>query len=167
MNIYFTRSPMESRELLRRALTAEGALPCGAPLPPLRKSEHGKPYLAGGPAFNLTHTAGLVAVAIGECEVGLDAEKRAARRISSLSARLTEGERREDFFSLWTAKEAYIKYRGGSLAGMLSSLVYEGGALYENGAPAEAAFARFELGGYTLCLCTRAPVEAALKELLP
>ena len=162
MKIYFTRSPIESRELLRRALAREGRT---GELPPVLHTAHGKPYFEGGPAFNLTHTGGLTAVAVGEEEMGLDAELRRPRAVSGLVRRLTEEERREDLFALWTAKEAYIKYRGGSLAGMLSSLVYAGGTLYENGVPVEAAFARFELEGCTLCLCTRRPSDAELIEL--
>ncbi len=165
MRIYVTRTPIAGRELLRRALCAEGLLSPDAPLPPLMATQRGKPYFLNEPAFNLTHTAGLTAVAIGEGEIGLDAERRAARRLEHLRARLTEAERKEDFYDLWTAKEAYIKFRGGTLAEMLGRLVYTGGTLFEGGMPVNAAFLRLEYADCTLCLCTASPAAAELAEL--
>ena len=46
----------------------------GAPLPELRVTDLGKPYLEGGPAISVSHDKGLVAVAMTEdfAEVGID-----------------------------------------------------------------------------------------------
>jgi 4'-phosphopantetheinyl transferase len=95
---------------------------------------YGKPALASDalrPAicFNLSHSHGLAAVAIGqEREVGIDVEliraefaseaiaKRyfSAREIDELS-RLPAELRTEGFFLCWTRKEAYIKAKGDGL----------------------------------------------------
>ena len=87
---------------------------------------YGKPYLPDHPhiQFNLSHTDGLVAVAIArDHEIGVDVEKRVVSRdIDQLSARVfTDAERAEvassadpagHFTQLWTAKEAVMKATG-------------------------------------------------------
>jgi 4'-phosphopantetheinyl transferase len=95
---------------------------------------YGKPALAAAAprpeiCFNLSHSHGLAAVAIGqEREVGIDVEliraefaseaiaKRyfSAREIDELS-RLPAELRTEGFFLCWTRKEAYIKAKGDGL----------------------------------------------------
>jgi 4'-phosphopantetheinyl transferase len=97
---------------------------------------HGRPAIArahGLPAlrFNLTHTPGLLAIAVAHGrEVGLDAEDTwrpgetvgiahrffAPAELSALLALEAEHDRHERFFALWTLKEAYIKARGLGLA---------------------------------------------------
>lgn len=137
-----------------------------APLP-LATGEHGKPYFdaPNAPKFNFTHTAGLTALALGDCEAGIDAQLRDPRPRPALLRRLSPEERAENFFRLWTAKEAYIKYRGGTIASMLSRLRYAGGTLYENGVPVHAVLRFWEVENCTLCLCTQSPVEAELVAL--
>lgn len=92
----------------------------------LAYSDRGKPYLPGGPSFSISHSRGFAAVAISDRPVGLDLE-----RVRSFSELLPErvfsrielewfrqrGERREDFFTLWTLKECYYKYLGTGLPG--------------------------------------------------
>jgi 4'-phosphopantetheinyl transferase len=94
-----------------------------------RTNEHGRPILCEAPAdidFNISHTAGLVAVAIAPGpEVGLDVEHVGRRSVTPNFARrffspseadaldaLPEEARRDRFFDYWTLKEAYIKARG-------------------------------------------------------
>jgi 4'-phosphopantetheinyl transferase len=92
---------------------------------------HGKPDLvrhAGVPPlrFNISHTRGLVAVALTiENDVGLDVEILDAGRVSMDLAlrffaapevdylrRLPAERQQTEFYSLWTLKEAYIKAIG-------------------------------------------------------
>ncbi len=65
----------------------------------------GKPVLAGGPSFSLSHSAGRVACAIASSgEVGLDVEEpRAGRTVAALRD--------------WTAREATLKASGVGLRG--------------------------------------------------
>ena len=155
MNVYYsTALPRES--FLKEAFAREGvALP-----DPLPRTKNGKPYLPRSAVqFSLTHTDGLLAVAFGEA-VGLDAEKRKPRKADALFLRLTEEERAEDLYVLWTAKESYVKYRGGTLAEFLPRLVFRRGALLLDGAPVRESLLHFEVEGCTLCLCTPNPVQA-------
>ena len=97
-----------------------------------RSGSHGKLELVGDSAvhFNLSHTEGLAAIAVTRVgAVGIDVERMrdeadilvlAERFFSKKEAawvRAQAGrERVAAFFSCWTAKEAYVKARGGGLS---------------------------------------------------
>ncbi len=98
----------------------------------------GKPYLLNPPRdlrFSLSHTRGMVAVAIAEAvEIGVDVEPSDRRAESMKLAerffapdevallRALEGEaRRETFFAIWTLKEAVVKATGQGLSRALDS----------------------------------------------
>lgn len=128
------------RALLRTALsrTVDGALaPHAWRFAP---NPWGRPELAGALPegardlrFNLSHTRGLVAVALARApvaELGVDVETVHRRtrtdalaeryfapaELEALRALPSTSARRERFFALWTLKEAYIKARGRGLA---------------------------------------------------
>ncbi len=158
MFIYYTARG-ESGEFLQQVLVRHGAASR------ILRTPNGKPYLEQGECeFSLTHTEGLIAVAVGGQRVGLDAECRKPRKIEALRSRLTAAEREEDFFELWTAKEAYVKYVGGTLAEYLPVLEYKKGALFYREAPIDVQLRHFELNGCTLCLCTEREEQV---ELIP
>ena len=88
---------------------------------PITVSPDGKPE-ADGVHFNVSHTAGLVAVAVGTVPVGIDVEAAdAGRDIAGLVNRFFATEEREQFARLpeplrmtaflrgWTCKEALLK----------------------------------------------------------
>jgi len=97
-----------------------------------RLSAHGKPELAESKAlhFNLSHTEGLAAIAAsGVGAVGIDVERirdeadvlgLAERFFSKKEAAWVRSQvgqgRVASFFTCWTAKEAYVKARGGGLS---------------------------------------------------
>jgi len=97
-----------------------------------RSTSHGKPELAGDSAvhFNLSHTEGLAAIAVTRIgAVGIDVERvRDQADILELADRFfskkeaewirsrTAPEHSASFFACWTAKEAYVKARGGGLS---------------------------------------------------
>ncbi len=101
-------------------------------------TELGKPYLIDPPRdlrFSMTHTRGMVAVAVTEgVEIGVDVEP-ANRRAESMKLadrffapkeaamlRALEGDaRREAFFAIWTLKEAVVKATGEGLSRGLDS----------------------------------------------
>lgn len=90
----------------------------------IRYNEYKKPYLASGEAyFNLSHSEDLVALAIADCEVGLDIEKvrkcheatvkkvfneKQKRMLSEYSGK----ERDACFTRLWTECESVLKLNG-------------------------------------------------------
>ena len=94
--------------------------------PELMIGPHGKPYLENGPHFSISHSRGMVAVAIGERNMGLDIEvirrfhQLVPQRIMSRKEYewfCRRGELKGDFFALWTLKESYYKYLGTGLRG--------------------------------------------------
>ncbi|PPD43448.1 MAG: 4'-phosphopantetheinyl transferase [Methylocystis sp.] len=99
---------------------------------------HGKPFLIDAPRdmrFSLSHTRGMVAVAICEgVDIGVDVEPSDRRAESMKLAerffapeevtllRTVEGEARRDmFFAIWTLKEAVVKATGQGLSRALDS----------------------------------------------
>lgn len=121
---------------------------------------HGKPVVARpqmppGPAldFSLTHTTGLVAVAIGRgVRVGVDAEASdrpvdpdeiAADVLSpieraGLAAAAGPGERHRRFLVLWTLKEAYAKGLGLGVRLPFAEVAFAPGPAAPDGSLAEA-----------------------------
>lgn len=104
----------------------------------------GRPHVettAGlGLHFNLSHTDGLVAVAVAaDPLIGVDVEsmRRAkdleglarsvfsGHELAAFSAGPDEAERRDLFFALWTLKEAYIKARGLGFSLDLDSFAFD------------------------------------------
>lgn len=157
ITVYYTRKKTDSLSYLLRLLREK----YGIPAQTLCFGEHGKPYLKGHPVrFNLSHSGDLLAVAVSDQEVGLDVQKRTEKGYPFLRARLKAEEQTEDFFRLWTAKEAYVKLRGNTLAHTLSSIEYKNGRLYEKGVPLSVSLSFYELGDCAVAVCTddEAPV---------
>ncbi len=134
----------------------------------IRSTESGKPYAEGARFdFSPTHTAGLVALAIGDCgPIGLDAEAPRGRDISRLARAadrwFTPAENRrvqtaiqnrpqkaeEVFLRVWTAKEALVKRTGAGLAGMRRA---------DTRHHAGCTLQSFDYANYILTLATSAP----------
>ncbi len=104
--------------LLRRLFSPDGTPPA------LTHGAHGKPYLLPKkgeepPFFSLSHTGGRVFCAVGERELGLDAETISPCRARVAERCFTPEERAwlsadpdARFARLWAAKEAYLKFTG-------------------------------------------------------
>lgn len=123
------------RAVLRHLLG--GRLHIPPPKVPLVVDERGKPHLAEGTLprwyFNLSHSGGLVLVALAESgPVGVDVETvrpldhwraLAVRSFSPAEVRelesVTAAERTPAFFATWTRREAFLKATGAGLAGTL------------------------------------------------
>ena len=131
-----------AHDLLRRCLSLYGTR---APADwQFETGPHGKPSLtaasngAAGLSFNLTHTRGLVACAIGrDRDVGIDAERTsrpvqskgiASRYFSPAEAAALEGcadsDRPEWFAELWTLKEAALKATGAGMSQPLDAWIF-------------------------------------------
>ncbi|CAH2603602.1 4'-phosphopantetheinyl transferase [Rhodovastum atsumiense] len=124
---------------------ARAALAGAAGVPPsafaFLADRHGKPsaWIGGRPvavSFNLSHTTGLVGIALAPVAglaLGFDLEPRARRAPLEVARRfftateaewleaLPEAEQGEGFFRLWTLKEAFVKATGKGLTQDLSS----------------------------------------------
>lgn len=141
------------------------------------RSKSGRPSLAppfdaSGLNFNLAHTSGMVAMAVGRvAHIGVDVEavdKRVplpvARRyfsgheVTALHA-LPPEEQPLRFLRLWTLKEACLKALGEGLAGGLDSMTFTfdeaGGVAFERAADPQAhhwQFREFTPPGFRLAL---------------
>lgn len=103
-------------------------------LPEIAYLEHGKPYFIHYPeiAFNITHTDKTMAIIIADIgPVGIDIETIKIRKnFQGLEERVLNVEEQawlkqqtnylESFFTLWSAKEAYLKATGTGLSGLSS-----------------------------------------------
>ncbi len=113
-----------AQSLLRRAL---GRFVGKAPTEiRFRRGPRGKPFLEGGPSFNLSHSGERAIVAVTRSgRLGVDVEEtRAVRWMLRIAERrfapderrrlldAPEGKRTETFLRLWTAKEALAKALG-------------------------------------------------------
>lgn len=93
-----------------------------------KNGKKGKPYIEGKPHihFNISHTDGLLVIAVSECSVGVDAEKirevdiRVKKRFTKAEAEYI-GYDTVRFFEIWTKKEAFLKQKGVGLKGGLQS----------------------------------------------
>lgn len=122
------RQLLATRVGLRRVLG--GYVGCHPAELPLRIAEGGKPFLAHGPFFNLTHSGSLALLAVADRAVGIDVEVlRAVPRAIAIARRvldpaaakalagMPESERHRAFLALWTAMEARQKCLGEGVFG--------------------------------------------------
>ncbi|MCQ2354886.1 MAG: 4'-phosphopantetheinyl transferase superfamily protein [Clostridia bacterium] len=101
--------------------------------PEFFSEKNGKPYLYGGPYFNLSHSGNISICAVSPFEIGCDIERitdadvNLAKRFfhpdeygAVLSSEAGE-ERNSLFFRLWTMKESFLKATGLGLTVPLDS----------------------------------------------
>lgn len=96
----------------------------------LQRDANGKPFVAGGPHFNLSHSGELALIAIcPDAPVGVDLEApRRLRNPDGLARRmctpreLAHVQSGGDLLRLWVRKEAVAKAHGGGLTVALSGL---------------------------------------------
>lgn len=87
------------------------------------KSENGKPYIAGSKYhFNLSHSGEIVMLAVSDKPIGIDVERIEQRDYEKFCKRFFSLEEQKrvnsllSFYVLWTKKESFVKYLGGSVA---------------------------------------------------
>ncbi len=68
--------------------------------------------------FNVSHSKDLIAIAFSDSEIGLDIEKIRNKNMSKLNYKYfgNKVSTREEFFTLWTMAESFVKYKAGSIA---------------------------------------------------
>jgi 4'-phosphopantetheinyl transferase len=132
---------------------------------------HGKPFVAGGPRFNLSHSADRAVLAVSSgAEVGIDIEAvRPVERLEALAERIMSPEEHAGFraaadqpaffFDVWTRKESVVKARGDGIISDLRALSYEG-----------CTVARLAVGpGYAgaLAVVGAGPMEVVVRDWQP
>ncbi len=79
----------------------------------LSYTQAGKPYFVASPIrFNLSHTPSLAVLAIGESEVGVDAEPTSRKISDAVRQRYLQNCDRAIALTAWTVREAYGKMTG-------------------------------------------------------
>ena len=120
----------ESHRLLEKALAAHtgdeerAKTLTGA----LKKGEHGKPYIEGFSCFSISHTGSIWAVLIADCECGLDIQLGRKCNYRAIAERWFapedaaaelfgqhEADAADEFFRIWTRREALTKALGGTV----------------------------------------------------
>lgn len=125
---------LKAYELLLRLLypdTPLEQLPSAA-LPVFEYNEYGRPFIAGGPCFSISHCREAVAVTVSDTPVGVDVES--VRRFDEALVRRTMNEEEQRcifaaeeparaFIRLWTQKEAVLKLRGTGIVDNLADVL--------------------------------------------
>lgn len=128
---------------------------------PLRCGEHGKP-LCDGVNFSVSHSGELVAIAVGDCAVGLDVEQIPPEDRLKIADRFYHPAERayvrgaDDppvaFCEIWTRKEAVLKMTGEGIATDLT-------AFDTTAEPLSGQLFTTRIGDYCLSLCAEMPLK--------
>lgn len=95
-------------------------------------NEYGKPFLAGGPYFSISHCRHAIAVAIDSQPIGIDVESVRPLRQELVAKTMSSSEQaliaasehpNRTFTALWTQKEALLKMRGTGIISDLHSVL--------------------------------------------
>lgn len=86
----------------------------------LKEHPNGKPYLEGGPYFNISHSGEYVVLAVHHTrDVGVDIQEINKDKLNTIKYVLNESEKdiedAESFFRVWSNKESLIKCLSSSL----------------------------------------------------
>ena len=103
------------------------------------KTDNGKPYIEGNPLhFSISHSGDRGLIAISDKPIGVDIEIFKDKLRKSVIERFSAREQAEiaderDFLIHWTAREAYIKLYGLTIAKMWKRVEFFGGNIYVDG----------------------------------
>lgn len=84
----------------------------------ISRTEYGKPIISSDIHIGVTHTNGLLFIAVWDKNFGIDAEhsKREVKNKDAIIRKYyTEHEKNENFIDVWVKKEAYLKFLGTGL----------------------------------------------------
>lgn len=131
--------------------------------PRILRDDHGKPYLPDFPVhFNLSHCSGLVVCAVGNCPLGVDAEKIRPLRervmgrcLSPEEIAAVESSPDPDarFFQHWTLKESYVKAIGVGISYPMKNVTFSWQKGRIIGSPADWQFCQFQVQSHWLISC--------------
>ena len=104
----------------------------GTPLPPIRRTELGKPYFADGDLhFSISHTENHAFCCVSNRKIGIDAEEIGRRVDLRLADRFlspyekalfdTAADKQDCLLRLWVLKESYAKRTGRGVGNYLKS----------------------------------------------
>lgn len=115
------------------------------------KTANGKPYIEGDPLFfSISDSGGLGAIAISTIPVGVDIEALRGKERKSIIRTFSLREQGEicceaDFLKHWTAREAYVKLYGLTLAGTWRHMEFFEENLYIDGEKQPIKYSGYKL----------------------
>ena len=114
IKVFYSYNMVESDTFIKKTLN----IFCGKELE-IKFTKSGKPYVDYPIYFSLTHTDSLIACAVSDSEIGIDAEKiRPFRNKDSISKKFLGIDKKLDdtsFIKKWTEFESKVKYFGESI----------------------------------------------------
>ena len=155
IDIFYTFCEAESEEFIKFVLRKYYNILN----PTICKTINGKPYIKGVKIhFNLSHSKGLTALAVGKKQVGFDCENLAGKARPAVLNKFSEREKAEihstsDFYVHWTARESYIKFLGETLAACWRKVEYVDGKIYFRGEDAHINILRFVTENTAFSVC--------------
>lgn len=124
------------------------------------RTENGKPYIEGNAVFfSLSHSGTHAVIALNEKPVGVDLEIFKNKTHPLLISKFSEKEQCEitderTFLEHWTAKEAFIKMKGGTIAEYLKRLEYADGKIFVDGKEQNCNICAYILDYGIFSVCT-------------
>lgn len=168
IRVYYMKTARDGSAAARRLLGYALARDHGISDAVVAKEPTGKPYLTGHPhlCISITHTDEIVAVAIGDSPVGIDAEavgdirSRVAERLFTNVEREYVGDDPLRFFEIWTRKESFAKLTGDGITKGLSRVDTLTG---DN--TGGAVFVPLDIPGAAACVCSFEGDAAEVREV--
>lgn len=123
----------------------------------LEKTEYGKLSLKNSPVrFNITHSGDIVAVGISEKELGLDVEFIKPRNNAKLAQKIfgTTPKNDEEFYTLWTKAESFVKYSATALLPELKKIEIIGDEIIYDGVKQPVQTKTVKVGNYIFSIAS-------------
>lgn len=123
------------------------------------RTENGKPYIEGNHVhFSLSHSGRRGIIAVSDKPVGIDLEIYKDSPHNSVIERFSEREQAEiaderDFLRHWTAREAYVKLYGLTIAETWKHVEFLDGKLYLDGQLQKVTVRTYDFGFSVGALC--------------
>ena len=123
---------------------------------------HPKPAFGGEYAgvydFSISHSGDLAAIAVSDKKIGCDLELLKGKDRAAVLKRFADDEMsaikcERDFLENWTAKEAFIKMNGGSIALLLKRLIYIDGHICLDERVQSCPIVHLPFAGGIACVC--------------
>ena len=152
----YKRNSAHSRELLARSIRKLAGSGCNLDVPPelatltdvellgyisdnIEFNKNGKPHIAGIPDYSISHSENTWAIIFSDAPCGLDIQYNREAKLEKIAAKFYHKDEQEsvnklgidEFFRIWSRREALIKATGSSVfydapSTMWESTSYEG-----------------------------------------
>ena len=152
----YKRNSAHSRELLARSIRKLAGSGCNLDVPPelatltdvellgyisdnIEFNKNGKPHIAGIPDYSISHSENTWAIIFSDAPCGLDIQYNREAKLEKIAAKFYHKDEQEsvnklgidEFFRIWSRREALIKAVGSSVfydipSTMGESAIYEG-----------------------------------------